>query len=813
MGHHVMPTGPGTKFPGTWRADHWEAMPGWAKFCDTMPAEFIHEKWERWPDAGVCVAHGSIIGLDVDTDRDDVARAVADSVPPANVRRRGQKGWMGYYRPGDGLENLTARVRWFDPKATGPDGEPGKSPVLELLLYGTQSVLPPTIHPATGQPYIWLTEDTLEDTPRDDLPVFDGDALAALDAAMTRIGLTRQAPRRVSMAEYDRPAPGAHDLEKPFGRSLNDRAMQPASIDRWWPALDMPKSRQRGVGAWEAVPWWRTSGSGRAPHDRNPNLKAVPSGIVDFGADRSYTPVDVVMAARDCGFDAAADWLQGFVDSEDGATDFAELTARGVSADTPTAVTDTASVDSAETRPHETPVPRKPDMSRWAATPVFSGTRSRHAIKPVAEPSDAEWELLMPEVIPAFPIQDFSVCEGLLGEVARHIDDASPTSTEAGALAVSLPMLGAAFGRAYASDTNLRTNIYTVAIGGSGSGKTSLVNPAKELMQLSGFTDWLGQDSIKSGSGLIQMLRRNHSQISMLDEFGHMLQQMSSPGAGIHSREIITEFTKLYSSANTIFTGTAYASRDPEPIDCPHLCIFGMATPDQFWRAFGSSALEDGSVARYLVFPLGQTGPKEPDVSEAQAVADAMREVQTVMSGRVTGNMGNVGLTVAHMDEYAATGRQSLKEKETAFAAYAERMDIRGGPAILRRVTENAVKVALISAVGRNPSNPEIDGRDMEIGHALAWWSANVMIRSIASHIADNQLERDVNDVERRIEKAGPAGLSKSDLKRSLRGLRARDLTEITDALEETGQVVRCSVTGATKPTAKYVHRKWMQTP
>ena len=36
-------------------------------------------------------------------------------------------------------------------------------------MHGTQSVVPPTIHPDTGQPYHWLTPDTLEDTPLGDL--------------------------------------------------------------------------------------------------------------------------------------------------------------------------------------------------------------------------------------------------------------------------------------------------------------------------------------------------------------------------------------------------------------------------------------------------------------------------------------------------------------------------------------------------------------------------------------------------------------------------------------------------------------------
>ncbi|WP_425070659.1 bifunctional DNA primase/polymerase [Sagittula sp. S175] len=765
QGYHVMPVGPGTKVPGKYQGGIWNPMPGWQKYCRDMAPEFVHSTWERWPDAGVCVAHGAVIGLDLDTDRRDVAEALHKAVTPPTVRRRGQKGWLGYYRPGAGLDGLVARVRWYDPK------EDGKRPVVELLLEGTQSVLPPTIHPGTGRPYTWLTPDTLEDTEIGDLPIFTGDDLAALDREFSAIGLTRQAPRRVTQADYDRPAATDHDLEKPFGRSLNDRAME--AIDQWWPALDMPKSRQRGFGAWEAVPFWRSSGSGRPITERNPNLRATPRGIVDFGADRSYTPVDVVMAARDCSFTSAAEWLQQFVRPEVGGVGEMPLP-----------------IPNPMVSEIPTPSPSRPEIpERWEPMPVFAGTRSFHVIKPVAMPSDAAWEAMVPREAPPFPIQDFGICDGLLGAVASHIDAASATATEAGALAVALPLLGAIFGRAYATPTNLRTNVYTVALGGSGTGKTTLVSPAKELLITAQARDVMGEDRFASGSGVLTMLRQGPRRVSFLDEFGHMLQQIGSPGAGAHYRQIVTEFTALYSAANTVFAGTAYADGRDTSIDYPHLCLFGMATPEQFWRAFGSSSLEDGSIARYLVFPLGETGAKEPDASGISAVSEAIREAQKAMAARVTGNLGVVGIKVAPLDDYAEKSRAALKEKEQAFALYAEKNGVRGGPAILRRVTENALKIALISAVGRNPSEPEIDSRDMQIGHALAWWSACVMIRNIASHVADNQLERDVNDVERKIMAAGSEGIMKGKLKDRCRNIGKRAFDEIVEGLVEAGAV------------------------
>lgn len=78
--------------------------------------------------------------------------------------------------------------------------------------------------------------------------------------------------------------------------------------------------------------------------------------------------------------------------------------------------------------------------------------------------------------------------------------------------------------------------------------------------------------------------------------------------------------------------------------------------------------------------------------------------------------------------------------------------------------------------------------------HALARWSATVMIGNIASHIADNQYEADVNEVERFIRDSGEKGRTWSEVQRRFRRLRKRDLTEIVEGLEQ-GDLVASEMT------------------
>jgi hypothetical protein len=805
MGYHAMPAKPGEKVPGHFEAGRWSHMARWQDWCSRMPPEFLHERWESWPDAGVCIAHGAVVGIDVDTDRKDVAAAVVDALGPSPVRRRGQRGWMGYYRPGPGCDGLGARLRWYHPHVciTGAEGRRSWPPLVELLLHGSQSVVPPTIHPDTGEPYLWLTPDTLQDMALADLPALPADPVALLDAGLGTLGLTRENPNgRGRNGHVREPTQaGAHDLEKPRFRSLNERAL--AALDRWFPQLGLPKTRQRGAGSWEAVAAWRPSSSGRPLEKRGANLHASPSGIRDFGDGEPYTAIDMVIAARGCSFEGAVEWLESFVDPE-------MRTAIDLDAIVAAAERRRAAAAAAMGRAE---VPRDPpsasgapvDLSGWCAMPALRPPRLRAMGRQHEIPSATQFDILVPQAEQPFPLAPDSF-SGLLGEVAQYIDEASVSATDAGALALALPLLGAIMGRAYQSPTRLRTNIYAVALGHSGSGKTSLVQPAKELMLMAGVAGLIGTDRIASGPGLLQMLAAEPRRVCFLDEFGHMLQQIGAPGAGIHALQILSEFTRLFSSANTVHKGTAYATREPVEIDCPNLCLFGMTTPEQFWRAFGSASLEDGSIARYLLFPIGESGLKDPDERFQDRTVVGVKAVLEAMHGRVRGNLGRPECHTVPLEDAAAERWASLRMTMQACARYADGNAIRGGGPILLRVAENAMKIALISAAGRNPMAPVITMDDLDKAELLARWSACEMVRNIAGHIADNQVERDVNEVERRILKAGPEGILKGKLKDQVRAIRKREFDDIVASLEESGRIAIERTSSSTKPGFRLLH-------
>ena len=125
-GLRPVPIGPGTKSPQALHNGVYVDLPEW----QTRPPITAPQ-----PGAGIGLALGERDLVALDLDDDDIAVALLDILPDTPVRKVGRRGETLFYRaPG-----LASRKFLIN-----------KVPVCEILAVGTQTVLPPTVHPDTG---------------------------------------------------------------------------------------------------------------------------------------------------------------------------------------------------------------------------------------------------------------------------------------------------------------------------------------------------------------------------------------------------------------------------------------------------------------------------------------------------------------------------------------------------------------------------------------------------------------------------------------------------------------------------------------
>jgi Primase C terminal 2 (PriCT-2)/Bifunctional DNA primase/polymerase, N-terminal/Protein of unknown function (DUF3987) len=154
-GFPILPIQPHTKKPGMFRRGAWHDYPKWSRHCERETTENEVDIWGDWPEAGIGIAAGHLIGIDIDVLQ---SAALAQEIEALAKRLLGDTPAV---RIGRAPKRLLV-YRSVQPFAGF------KYPPIEVLGLGQQFIAY-GIHPETGQPYDWPVSSLVDLSP-DELP-------------------------------------------------------------------------------------------------------------------------------------------------------------------------------------------------------------------------------------------------------------------------------------------------------------------------------------------------------------------------------------------------------------------------------------------------------------------------------------------------------------------------------------------------------------------------------------------------------------------------------------------------------------------
>lgn len=190
-GYSPLPVKLGTKTPD---------LPGWSDYCSKqLTDEQLEMASRRNPGISVALGFDGLLNLDIDTNDLKIQRIIAGICPPKPVVKLGQRGAGGFYRYCDGAPPL----RHYADK----DG----NALLDVLGHGSHTLIPPTIHPETGNQFSWLSNRTLYDAPVWELPELTREQLDELDEALKPYMRECRAWSQEERAKF-KPLPDGYEL-------------------------------------------------------------------------------------------------------------------------------------------------------------------------------------------------------------------------------------------------------------------------------------------------------------------------------------------------------------------------------------------------------------------------------------------------------------------------------------------------------------------------------------------------------------------------------------------------------------------------
>src|SRR6056297_1679089 len=353
----------------------------------------------------------------------------------------------------------------------------------------------------------------------------------------------------------------------------------------------------------------------------------------------------------------------------------------------------------------------------------------------------------------------------------------SPRKQPEMSLAAALTTFGAVLGGKVETRTGLRSNIYTIAVCGSGGGKDGPRKACKKALIESSMDAWIGADYWASSTAIHTQLTEHRKRVCFVDEFGKVIAAVGDPKASTHLKEIPNILLKVWGAADGRYDGAAYADAKKNVlIEEPHMCVFGTTTHGTLFSALTTESYKDGLLARCMIVPASDNLPQLNHEYSPQPPPWGLVDIFTAWHKYGVGDL---------------LGCRRVHETSTAYKMLNEYSDecdrrIRTGQdelmTLYTRCAEKARKVALIYACAI--TDPDADEPPVIDEDAAQWAidyveaTTNYALQECHRSIAETGHERELVLLEHHIRQRAE-GFTLSELARSYRRIPKGKLDEL----------------------------------
>ena len=375
---------------------------------------------------------------------------------------------------------------------------------------------------------------------------------------------------------------------------------------------------------------------------------------------------------------------------------------------------------------------------------------------------------------------------GFVEETMTWINETAVCPQPIFALASALCLAGTIFGRHVQDESGQRTNLYLMGVGYTSCGKDhalKAVARALDACEASGLR--LGQ--VTSDSAVEYALRREPRFAMLIDEAGHFFANVSNAKTfGSPLQSLKPALLELWSCANSRWKGKQRVpknEREAEPvlIDNPHVCLFGMTQPQIFFEGASKTDLRDGWLARNLFF-ISKTRPKPHVLPQGEVPVHIRREVMcwTAPSESVRTIPADDGAKAAFEAFNDEVYWKMLKADKTG-----DETNYLYGKAL-----ENARRIALVLAVGRDGKAAVVTERDADYACRLVRYLVGDLIRAVRETVSESPDEKAKKRIVQIVADAGSRGITRNELTRKTQFIRKSFRDEYLADLIESGELV-----------------------
>ncbi|GGE18300.1 hypothetical protein GCM10011390_41840 [Aureimonas endophytica] len=400
--------------------------------------------------------------------------------------------------------------------------------------------------------------------------------------------------------------------------------------------------------------------------------------------------------------------------------------------------------------------------------------------------------------------------EGLVGDIAQWICDTARRPQPSLALGAALTIVGTAAGRQFVGPTGSGTHLYVLGLAPTGQGKDHALQQIARIMRAAQLGMHVGPSEFISMPAVINFLLRSPLTVCPMDEFGDFMARILHKKASSFERSVAKVLRSMWGISFGEYQSPEWAGRSASTIHAPALSIYGVSTPEQFWRALEGAAIEDGTVNRFTLVGGDQRSiDRDPDFDPhvvPQCILDGLKSIYersgAVQLGRRNDSAANPSDVRRELPWQDAEAQGAFETFKTATEA---KIEDPATSAFYARTVEMAVRIATVVAIGRVGGQESVSLRDIEFGIAMAETSSAMMLLGAQDYLSNSEHQSQAQKIRRIIKSRGGRIQRKALLVAMQHSLRARDLNDLLKAMEEADEIVSEDVAPAAGgPKAKW---------
>jgi len=731
----LVPIPAGSKAPTTF---------GWQ--TKAAPADF----WDKNPTHNIGLLHAlsGTVALDIDHMENSKTALAALGIDLADLIKsapriigRPDRGKAIFKAP-IGFALTTRKISW------PVDGDPRRTEVVfELRAGSVQDVLPPSIHPDTGNPYEWAGADW-----RDGFPELPPQLLMIWD-------------------EWDRFRPQLMDA-CPWKRApefVPPRKVRPIG-DQGTSVISAYNDAHPIDAALEAAGYKRVG-----KRWLSPNSTSGICGVVVFDDDRAFSH-----HASDP-FDPAHTF-----DAFDLFCHYQHMGNVGAAVRAAGEMLDIKSLPTIDHDEREHIAHGRKVAESWRKAP------SAQAIKTTIGVDDVPPHLL--------------TVQGMLGEVVKYSRSKSVKAQPQFDVQAALALGSVLMGRRFMTDYNNMTSLYFLNIAKTGTGKENANNVISTLLDRAGLDHLHGPAGYTSEGGVLSALNDKPCHIAMIDEFGNYLQAAGNKGS-VNLQQAFSMLMEAFGRQRGVLQNRGYSTvavTDKQKqsmqikVRSPSLTMLAMTTPDSFYDAITYKDAASGFLNRILTvesrLPYSKSkkpaaiDPPDHLIQWMQATASAEGQ-----GGNLSGDNGAEFPPTPVMIPFSAAAADLLDAMEEEIVEAQNGSAKQSDADMMIRTREIAMRLSLI--VAHSMGEKEISV------HATRWAIdyTTFYAKRTLEMLSDHMSEGDTDTVRKKCAAAIKAS--------GLSGLRMAEMVKAVPALGNMNKMARDNLLAVVCDDYEHVER------